>query len=229
MPFGLSNAPSTFMRLMNEVLRPFAGKFLVVYVDDILIYRCTIDEHQLHLWTVCAKLQHERLFANLAKCSFLSTSVTFLGFIITPAGIAIDPAKTSAIHAWPTPQSLFDVRSFHGVAQFYRRFIWNFSSIAAPLTDLFWQVQFAWNPFADRAFQQLKVALSTAPVLRLPDFSKLFDVATDASGVGIGAVLSQDTHPVSYFSEKLNEAKVRYSNYDQELYAVIQTLRYWRH
>ena len=214
MPFGLSNAPSTFMRLMNEVLRPFVGKFLVVYFDDILIYSRSIDEHQLHLRTVCAKLQHDRLFANLAKCSFLNTSVTFLGFIITPAGIAVDPAKTSAIHAWPTPQSLFDVRSFHGLAQFYRRFIRNFSSIAAPLTDLFWQVQFAWNPSADRAFQQLKVALSTAPVLRLPNFSKFFDVAMDASGVGIGVVLSQYTHPVSYFSEKLNEAKVRYSNYD---------------
>ena len=229
MPVGLSNAPSTFMRLMNEVLRPFTGKFLVVYFYDILIYSRSIDEHQQHLRAVCAKLQHKRLFANLAKCSFLNTSLTFLGFIIAPAEIVVDPAKTSAIHAWPTPQSLFDIRNFHGLAQFYRRFIKNFSSIAAPLTDLFRQTQFAWNPSAERAFQQLKVALSTAPVLRLPDSTKLFDVATDASGVGIGAVLSQDTHPVSYFSEKLSEVKVRYSNYDRELYAVVQFLRYWRH
>ena len=229
MPFGLSNAPSTFMRLMNEVLRPFACKFVVVYFDDILIYSHSIEEHQCHLQMVCAKLQQERLFANLAKCSFLSSAVTFLGFIITPAGIAVDPAKTSAIQAWPTPQSLFDARSFHGLAQFYQRFIRNFSAIAAPLTDLFRRDQFAWNPSADRAFQQLKLALSTAPVLRLPNFLKLFDVATDAYGVGIGAVLSQDTHPVSYFSEKLNEAKVRYSNYDRELYVVVQAVRYWRH
>ena len=227
MPFGLSNAPSTFMRLMNEVLRPFAGKFLVVYFDDILIYSRSIEEHQLHLRTVCAKLQQERLFANLAKCSFLNSSVTFLGFIITPAGIAVDPAKTSTMQAWPTPQSIFEAQSFHGLAQFYRRFIRNFSAIAARLTDLFRRDQFPWNPSTDRAFQQLKVALSTAPVLRLPDFSKLFDVAADASGVGIGVVLSQDTHLVSYFSEKLNEAKVRYFNYDREVYVVVQALRYW--
>ena len=229
MPFSLSNAPSTFMRLMNEILRPFAGKFLGVYFDDILIYSRSIDEHQRHLWAVCGKLQHERLFANPAKCSFLTTTVAFLGFIISPTKIAVDPAKTAAIHAWLTPQSLFDIRSFHGLAQFYRHFVRNFSSIAAPLTELFRQTQFAWNPTAERAFQQLKVALTTAPILRLPDFTKLFNVATDASGVGIGAVLSQDAHPVSYFSEKLSEAKARYSNYDWELYDVVQSLKFWWH
>ena len=178
---------------------------------------------------VCAKLQHERLFANLAKCSFLNTSVTFLGFVITPAGIAVDPAKTSAIHAWPTPQSLFDICSLHGLAQFYRRFIRNFSSIAAPLTDLFRQTQFAWNATAERAFHQLKAALTTAPVLRLPDFAKLFDVATDASSVGIGASTLSGYPPGILFSKKLSEAKVRYSNYDRELFAVVQSLKYWRH
>ena len=155
--------------------------------------------------------------------------MAFLGFLILSAGISVDPVKTSAIHNWPTPKSIFDVRSFHGLAQFYRRFIWNFSSIAAPLTDLFWQTQFAWNPDTDRAFQQLKIALVTAPVLRLRDFNKLFDVAADASGVGISVVLSQDTHPVSYFSEKLSEAKIPYSNYDRELYVVVQSLKFWRH
>ena len=229
MPFGLSNAPSTFMRLMNDVLRAFAGKFLVVYFDDILVYSRSLDEHRQHLRAVCAKLQQERLFANLAKCSFLNNTVAFLGFLISPAGISVDPIKTSAIHNWPTPSTIFDVRSFHGLAQFYRRFVRNFSSLAAPLTDLFRQKQFAWNPDAERAFQQLKTALVTAPVLRLPDFTKLFDVAANASGVGIGAVLSQDAHPVSYFSEKLSEAKIRYSNYDRELYAVVQSLKFWRH
>ena len=229
MPFGLSNAPSTFMRLMNEVLRAYAGKFLVVYFDDILVYSRSLEEHRLHLWAVCATLQKAKLFANLTKCSFLNTSVPFFGFIISSAGVSVDPAKTAAIRDWPVPQSLFELRSFHGLAQFYRRFVRNFSSHAAPLTDLFRQTSFSWNPEAERAFHQLKLALTTAPVLRLPDFDKLFDVAADASGVGIGAVLSQESHPVSYFSEKLSEAKLRYSNYDRELYAVVQSLRFWRH
>ena len=136
--------------------------------------------------------------------------VAFLGFLISPAGISVDPVKTSAIHNWPAPKTIFDVRSFHNLAQFYRRFVRNFSSIAAPLTELFRHNQFVWNPDAERAFQQLKTALVTAPVLRLLDFNKLFDVAADAFGVGIGAVLSQDAHPVSYFSEKLSEAKIQY-------------------
>ena len=229
MPFGLSNAPSTFMRLMNEVLRPFSGKFLVVYFDDILIYSRTTAEHEIHLRKVCAKLQEEKLYTNVSKCSFLRQSVEFLGFVISAARVAVDPSKTAAIREWPTPTSQTEVRSFHGLAQFYRRFVRNFSSLAAPLTDLLKLPKFDWSIQADRAFQQLKVALISSPVLRLPDFDKLFDVATDASGVGIGAVLSQELHPVSFFSEKLSEAKGRYSNYDRELYAIVQSLKFWRH
>ena len=141
----------------------------------------------------------------------------------------MDPVKTTTIRDWPTPRSVFDVRSFHGLAQFYWRFIRNFSSLASPLTDVFWQTQFNWNPATERAFQQLKLALTIAPVLQLRDFNKLCDIATDASRTGIGVVLSQDTHPVSYFSEKLNDAKGRYSNYDRELYAVVQSLKFWQH
>ena len=229
MPFVLSKAPSTFMRLMNEVLRPFAGKCLVVYFDDILVYNRSLMEHKDHLRAVYAKLQEEQLFANLAKCSLLSTSVTFLGFVISATGISVDLIKTSAIRDWPTPNSLFDTRSFHGLAQFYRRFVRDFSSIAAPLTDMFRQNQFQWSAAAERAFQQLKVALTTAPILRLPDFTKLFDLAADASGVGISVVLSQEAHAVYYFSERLSDMKTRYSNYDRELYAVVQSLKFWSH
>ena len=223
MPFGLSNAPSTFMRLMNEVLRPLAGKFVVVYFDDILIHSRSTVEHKVDLQMVCAKLHAANLFANVNKCAFLRSSITFLGFVISVAGIADDPGKTAAIRDWPTPKSSFEVQSFHG------RFVKNFSSLAAPLTDLLKATQFEWNSPADRAFQQIKIALISTPVLRLPDFNKLFDVAIYASGLGIGAVLSQDLHPVSFFSEKLSEPKSRYSNYDQELYAIVQALKFWRH
>ena len=165
MPFGLSNAPSTFMRLMNDVLCPFSGKFMVVYFNDILIYSRTAAEHKKHL-------QEEKLFANVTKCAFLHPSVAFLGFIVTAAGIAVDPGKTATIRDWPTPTSPFEVRSFHGLAQFYRKFVRNFSSLAAPLTDLLKLTHFEWNASADRVFQQIKVALTTTPVLRLPDFDK---------------------------------------------------------
>ena len=152
MPFGLSNAPSTFMRLMNEVLRPFSGKFVVVYFDNILIYIRTTAEHKKHLQTVCAKLQEEKLFTNVTKCAFLHLSVAFLEFIIFAAGIVVNPGKTAAIRDWPTPTSPFEVRSFHGLAQFYHRFVRNFSSLAAPLTDLLKLNRFEWNTSADQAF-----------------------------------------------------------------------------
>ena len=132
MAIRLSNAPSTFMRLMNDVLRPFSGKFMVVYFNDILIYNRTAAEHKRHLQTVCAKLQEEKLFANVTKCAFLRPSVAFLGYIVSAAGIAVDPGKTAAIREWPTPMSAFEVQSFHGLTQFYYRFVRNFSSLAAP-------------------------------------------------------------------------------------------------
>ena len=229
MPFGLSNAPSTFMRLMTEVMQPFTGEFVVIYFDDILIYSHSPDEHKNHLQAVCAKLQSEHLVANVNKCAFLRSSISFLGFVISAAGITVDPGKTAAIRDKPILTSPFEVRSFHGLAEFYRRFVKNFSSLAAPLTDLLKESQFVWSTPADQAFQRIKIALLSAPVLRLPDFDKLFDVATDASSSGIRAVLSQDLHPMSYFSKKLSDPKSRYTNYDRELYVVVQALKYWRH
>ena len=214
MPFVLSNAPSTFMRLMNEVMRPFAGKFVVVYFDDILIYSRSLTEHKTHLRVVCTKLQAEKLFVNVGKCAFLCPSVAFLGFVLSAEGIVVDPGKTAAIRDWPTPKTPFKVRSFHDLAKFYRRFVKGFSSLATPLRDLLKATTFEWSAPADRAFQQIKLALTSALVLCLPDFDKLFDVATDASGLGIGAVLSQDLYPISFFSEKSSEPKSRYSNYD---------------
>ena len=229
MPFGLSNAPSTFMRVMTQVLRPFMGKFLVVYFDDILIYSKSKEQHLDHLAQVCATLQREKLYANLKKCSFFTDSVVFLGFVVSSKGVSADPSKIQAIVDWPEPKSIHDVRSFHGLATFYRRFIRGFSTIVSPITDCLKKGEFQWTNAATKAFGEIKKKMTEAPVMRLPDFTKVFEVECDASGIGIGGVLSQERHPVAYFSEKLNDAKQRYSTYDKEFYAVVQALRFWRH
>jgi hypothetical protein len=135
-PFGLTNAPSSFMRLMNHVLRAFIGKFVVVYFDDILIYSKTLEEHAEHIKQVLDVLKKEKLFANLEKCTFCTDQVVFLGFVVSGQGIQVDESKVVAIKEWPTPKNVSQVRSFHGLAGFYRRFVKDFSTIAAPLNEL---------------------------------------------------------------------------------------------
>ena len=226
MPFGLTNAPSTFMRVMTQALRPFMGKFLVVYFDDILVYSRTKEQHLDHLTQVCSTLRETNLYANVKKCSFFTDRVVFLGFIVSSTGVSADPTKIQAIVGWPEPKTIHDVRSFHGLATFYRRFIKGFSTIMAPITECMKRGEFQWTSEAAKAFKLVKKRMTEAPVMRLPDFSKVFEVECDASGVGIGGVLSQERHPVAYFSEKLNDAKQRYSTYDKELYVVVQALHY---
>ena len=177
MPFGLSNAPSTFQRLMNEVLRPFIGKFIVVYFDDILIYIRGREDHQHHLRQVCDALRREKLYAHPKKCYFFTTEVSFLGFIVSAQGVSADPEKVRAISSWPRPSTIHDVRSFIGLATFYRRFVQNFSSVTAPITDCLKLEPLQWTEAAEKAFDRLKALMTQAPVLRLPDFSKVFEVA----------------------------------------------------
>ena len=229
MPFGLSNAPSTFMRLMTHTLKEFMGRFLVVYFDDILIYSKTENEHLDHLRLLFNKLRENHLYANLKKCSFLSESIQFLGFIISSKGIKADPIKVQAITDWKAPTNIHEARSFHGLATFYRRFIRNFSTIMAPITDCLKKGEFRWTPSAQKSLETIKELMVQAPILHLPDFSKIFEIACDASGIGIGGVLSQDGHPIAYHSEKLDSSKLNYSTYDKELYALVQVLRHWRH
>eukprot|EP00253_Pinus_taeda_P019835 PITA_19835 len=231
MPFGLSNAPSTFMRLMNEVLKEFIGKFVIVYLDDILIFSKMKEEHFRHVRSVLRKLQQNKLLINLKKCTFFQRELVYLGFVITENELKMDPEKVAAIVSWPSPGSLFEVRSFHILASFYRKFIRNFSEICAPTLDTIKKTNqpFHWTEATERGFQILKKKITERPILRLPDFNKPFQVRCDASNTAIGAVLSQEDRPVAYFSEKLNESRQKYSTYDKEFYAIIQALKHWRH
>ena len=229
MPFGLSNAPSTFMRLMNQVFRPYIGHFVVVYFDDILIYSKTEEEHKTHLTEIMRVLEKEKLYGNLKKCTFFTNEVTFLGYVVTSNGIRVDESKVEAVRSWPVPKSIHEVRSFHGLASFYRRFIRNFSSIMAPMTEVIKGTSFQWNPKAQAAFEEIKLKLTQAPVLALPCFDKVFEIECDASGVGIGGVLTQEGRPLAFFSEKLCDARKKYSTYDKEFYAIIRSLEHWSH
>nr|KAJ0217138.1 hypothetical protein LSAT_V11C300143600 [Lactuca sativa] len=197
MPFGLSNAPSTFMRVMNQLFRPFIGKFVVVYFDDILIYSATFGEHVNHVRQVLTVLRRDSLYAAMKKCVFMVPKVLFLGYVVSGEGIQVDESKVAAVRQWPSPTTITEVRSFHGLASFYRRFIPNFSSIMAPVTDCMKEKTFTWTEAAESAFQLVKEKLTTSPILVLPDFSQVFELHTDASKVGIGAVLSQGGRPWS--------------------------------
>jgi len=227
MPFGLTNAPNTFMRLMNHVLRDGIGKFVVVYFDDILVYSTSVESHIHHLREVLRKNQ---LFANIDKCTFCVDSGVFLGFIVNKNGFHVDPSKIQPIQEWLTPKNVLEVRSFHGLASFYRRFLPNFPSLASPLNELVQKdVTFYWGEKQENAFQKIKFILTNAPILALPDFTKPFELECDASGVGIGVVLIQGGHPIAYFSEKLHGATLNYPTYDKELYALIRALQTWEH
>nr|KYP57398.1 Retrovirus-related Pol polyprotein from transposon 17.6 [Cajanus cajan] len=204
MPFGLTNAPNNFMRLMNHVLRDCICRFVVIYFDDILIYSICLSDHIGHLRQVFTILRKNHLFGNLEKCTFCVDSALFLGFIISKNGVHVDPEKIKAIQEWPTPQSVGDVRSFYGLESFYRRFVPNFSTLASPLNDLVEKnVEFQWGEKQEKAFLTLKDKLIHAPLLALLDFSKTFELECDASGVGIGEILLQGGHPITYFSKKI--------------------------
>jgi len=215
------------MRLVNQVFRPYVGKFVVVYFDDILIYIWSEEEHQDHLVQIMVLLEKERLYGNLKKCMFFSLEFTFLGYIVTAKGVKVNESKFEAIRSWPVPNSFHDVRSFHGLASFYRRFIRNFSTIMAPMTEVLKGSSFKCTPKAHSAFEKVKTNLPKAPVLALPCFDKVFEIKCDASGVGIGGVLTQEGRPLAVFIEKLCDSRRKYSTYDKEFYAILRSLEHW--
>ncbi|KAB2595534.1 S ribonuclease [Pyrus ussuriensis x Pyrus communis] len=192
MPFGLTNAPAAFMDLMNRVFQPYLDRFVIVFIDDILVYSKSKAEHVQHLTLVLKRLREHQLYAKFSKCQFWLDQVAFLGHVISAQGILVDPQKVAAVEKWEQPRNVIEVRSFLGLAGYYRRFVKDFSVIALPLTRLTRKdVKFEWDDKCEQSFQQLKYCLTHAPVLALPDDSGDFEVYSDASLSGLGCVLMQ--------------------------------------
>jgi hypothetical protein len=228
MPFGLTNAPATFQSLMNELFRPHLRKFILVFFDDILVYSKSWEEHLMHLQTVLNILSTNSLFAKAEKCCFGVLQVDYLGHQISAQGVSVDPKKIQAVLDWPKPTTVKGMRGFLGLAGYYRKFIRHFGGISAPLTQLLHKDSFHWTAAAEQAFKQLKEALTTPPVLRLPDFTQQFVVECDASGIGLGAILTQNNQPVAYFSEALKGSALALSTYEKEMLAIVKAVKKWR-
>jgi hypothetical protein len=208
LPFGLTNAPATFQAAMNHIFGPMLNKFVLVYIDDILIYSKTAEEHQQHLRQVLQVLRDHKLYAKLAKCSFGRSEVNYLGHIVSAEGVKVDPRKTAAVVNWPRPQGLSEMRSFLGLATYFRKFIRDFARLAQPLHWLTRKkVPWFWGAMHQQAFDAIKQALTEAPCLAFPDFEQPFEVHTDASIQGLGAVLYQKGRPIAFESRRLTPAE----------------------
>ena len=230
MPFGLTNAPAAFMDLMNRVFKPFLDKFVVVFIDDILIYSKSVEEHENHLRIVLQLLQEKKLYAKLKKCEFWLDSVAFLGHVVSKDGIAVDPKKVEAVVEWNRPNSVTEIRSFLGLAGYYRRFVEGFSHLAMPLTRLTQKgAKFEWTGKCEESFQELKKRLVSAPILTIPSGSGGFTIYSDASRKGLGCVLMQHGKVVAYASRQLKPYEQNYPTHDLELAAVVFALKIWRH
>jgi hypothetical protein len=230
MSFGLTNVPSYFMYLMNSVFMPELDKFVVVFIDDILVYSKNKEEHAGHLHVVLQRLQEHRLYAKLSKCDFWLMEIKFLGHTISQAGIAVDPDKVQEVMNWKPPTTVCQIQSCLGLADYYRRFIPDFSRIAKPMTELFKKgAKFVWGQKCEDAFHTLRQHLTTAPVLAQPNNGKPLDVYCDASGTGLGCVLIQDIRVIAYASRALRPHEQNYPTHDLELAAVVHALKMWRH
>ncbi|KAI3494637.1 hypothetical protein L1887_40554 [Cichorium endivia] len=230
MPFGLTNAPAVFMDLMNRVCRPYLDKFVIVFIDDILVYSRSKEDHEQHLRLMLNLLKEQKLYAKFTKCEFWIREVHFLGHVVGKEGIHVDPAKIEAIKKWEAPRTPTEIRQFLGLAGYYRRFIENFSKIAQPLTALTQKDRkFLWEEKQEEAFQILKNKLCNAPILALPEGSENFVVFCDASHQGLGCVLMQKDKVIAYASRQLKPHEKNYTTHDLELGAIVFALKIWRH
>jgi hypothetical protein len=218
------------MYLMNSIFMQEHDKFVVVFIDDILIYSKNPEDHAKHLHVVLQRLRDHHLYAKFSKCEFWLDTVKFLGHTISSDGISVDPSKVQEVMDWKPPMSVHQIRSFLGLAGYYHRFIPNFSRIAKHMTELLNKgVKFSWDQKCEDAFHTLRAHLTTAPVLAQPDVFKPFDIYCDVSGIELGCVLMQDNRVIAYASRALRTHEQNYPTHDLELAAVIHALKIWRH
>ncbi|KAK3531229.1 hypothetical protein QTP70_015226, partial [Hemibagrus guttatus] len=237
MPFGLTNAPAVFQALINGVFHDLLGRWVIAYIDDILVYSNSPEEHVRHVREVLSRLQRHHLYVKLEKCEFHRTTVTFLGYVISQRGVEMDAVKVRSVTEWPAPTTIREMQRFLGFANFYRRFIRNYSTVAGPLTSLLRgkPKRLSWTDQARAAFQQLKDCFTSAPILRHPDPDLPFVVEVDASSSGLWAILSQrhgepgKLHPCAFYSRKLTAAEANYDVGNRELLAIKAALEEWRH
>jgi hypothetical protein len=227
--FGLTNAPATFQSVMNDMLRPYVGKFVVVYLDDILIFNKTAEEHLSHLRQVLQTLRENQFYANPKKCDFMKEEISFLGHRVSASGLKVDPKKVQAVADWKVPRDVHGVCSFLWLANYFQKFLQGYSKMVVPLTDLTGKdMRFIWTSECEEAFEKVKHALTNAPVLAPPELGKPFKVVLDASGVGLGAVLLQDGRPVAFKSRKLSPAEHNYTVTEQVMLRVVHALKTWQ-
>ena len=228
---GLANAPATFQAVMNHIFAPCLNKFVVVYLDDILVFSDTPEQHMHHLQIVMDILKENKFYAKPEKCQFGLKEIKFLGHIVGNGGVKPDPAKVQAVQEWPVPKTAQEVRQFLGLANYFRRFIKDYAGIADPLIQLTSKasdVARQWSERHDHAFTSIKQALSSAPLLVHPDFSKPFELVSDASLIGTGAVLLQEGHPIAYTSKRFSKAEKNYTTTEQEMLGIVRALQEWR-
>jgi hypothetical protein len=230
MSFGLTNAPAYFMNLMNKVFMEYLDRFIVVFIDDVLIYSKSVSDHEEHLRLVLQKLRDNQLYAKYNKCEFWIDEVPFLEHIISNGGISVDPAKVKEIVAWSIPTTVIEVRSFLGLARYYWRFIEGFSKIAKPMTSLLEKRrEFKWNEKCQDSFNQLMLRLMSPLVLVMPNLQKGFDIYCDGCDQGMGCVLMREGHVIAYASRQLRKHELNYPTHDLELAGVVHALKIWRH
>lgn len=235
MTFGLTNAPATFQRMMNEIFKDMLDVIVIVYLDDICVFSENDADHEEHVKEVLRRLEKYDLFCKPEKCEFHKDSIEYLGMIIGSGTISMDPKKVEAVADWPTPTKVKDIQAFLGFANFYRRFIKDFSKLAGPMMELLRKdAQWRWTVRQQESFDGLKKKFTESPVLAMPDLEKPFIVECDASDFATGAVLSQigpdgDIHPIAYYSKSLGDAERNYEIHDKELLAIVRALDEWRH